>query len=176
MCTSNWLTTCVRENNGCQKSVTRNRKGIPEVPRRHLKSFSNGTRQHVSSSWRPVIPAMDCSTWRKHDSSPPSPIREMIMESLKSTDKSFTIRTHGYSHETHPVLDCTRIRVSQTHFVLLARMLKGSKVHNVHNSAIGTSRSVCACAQPALNRCTAKLIKTGLLMTYPTIHTCISFC
>ena len=50
-----------------------------------------------------------------------------IMESLKSTDKSFTIRTHGYSHETRPVLDCTRVRVSQTHLVLLARMLKCSK-------------------------------------------------
>ena len=56
-----------------------------------------------------------------------TPIMEMIMESLKSTDKSFTIRTHGYSHETHPVLDCTRVRVSQMHLVLLARMLKGSK-------------------------------------------------
>ena len=50
-----------------------------------------------------------------------------IMESLKSTDKSFTIRTHGYSHETRPVLDCPRVRVSQTHLVLLARPLKGSK-------------------------------------------------
>ena len=50
-----------------------------------------------------------------------------IMESLKSTDKSFTLRTHGYSRETIPVLDCTCVRVSQTHLVLLARMLKGSK-------------------------------------------------
>ena len=49
------------------------------------------------------------------------------MESLKSTDKSFTIRTHGYSHETRPVLDCTRVRESKTHLVLLARTLKGSK-------------------------------------------------
>ena len=56
-----------------------------------------------------------------------TPIMEMIMESLKSTDKSFTIRTHGYSHETRPVLDCTRVRRSQTHLVLLARTLKGSK-------------------------------------------------
>ena len=56
-----------------------------------------------------------------------TPIMEMIMESLKSTDKSFTIRTHGYSHETRPVLDCTRVRVSQTHLILLARTLKGSK-------------------------------------------------
>ena len=55
-----------------------------------------------------------------------TPIMEMIMESLKTTDKSFTIRTHGNSHETRPVLDCTRIRVSQTHLVLLARTLKGS--------------------------------------------------
>ena len=56
-----------------------------------------------------------------------TPIMEMIMESLKSTDNSFTIRTYGYSHETRPVLDCTRVRVSQTHLVLLARTLKGSK-------------------------------------------------
>ena len=48
------------------------------------------------------------------------------MESLKPTDKSFTIRTHGYSHETRLVLDCTCARVSQTHLVLLARTL-GSK-------------------------------------------------
>ena len=50
-----------------------------------------------------------------------------IMESLKSMEKSFTIQTHGYSHETRPILDCTRIRVSQTHLVLLALRLKGSK-------------------------------------------------
>ena len=101
---------------------------------------------------------------------------EMIMESLKSTDKSFTIRTHGYSHETRPVLDCTRVRVSRrTSSFSLAR-LKVQKVHNVHNSPIGTSRSVCACAQSALNQSTVKLIKTGPFMTYPTIHTCISFC
>ena len=50
-----------------------------------------------------------------------------LMESLKPTDKSFTIRTHGYSHETRLVLDFTRVRVSQTHLVLLARTLKGSK-------------------------------------------------
>ena len=54
--------------------------------------------------------------------------------------------------------------------------LKVQKVHKVYNSPIGTSRSVCACAQPALNWSTVKLIKTGLFMTYPTIHTCISFC
>ena len=95
-------------------------------------------------------------------------IMEMIMESLKSTDKYFTIQTHGYSHETRPVLDCTRVRVSRhTSSFSLAR-LKVQKVHNVHNSPIGTSRSVCACAQPALNRSTVKLIKTGLFMTYPT--------
>ena len=56
-----------------------------------------------------------------------TPIMEMIMESLKTTDKSFTIRTHGYSHETRPVLDCTCVRVSQTHLVLLARTVKGAK-------------------------------------------------
>ena len=44
----------------------------------------------------------------------------------KTTDKSFTIRTHGNSHETRPVLDCTRVPVSQTHLVILARSLKGS--------------------------------------------------
>ena len=67
---------------------------------------------------------MDCSTWR-----------EMIRHAHigndhgkpKSTDKSFTIRTPGYSHETRPVLDCTRVRESKTHLVLLARTLKGSK-------------------------------------------------
>ena len=83
---------------------------------------------------------------------------------------------NGYSHETRTVLDCTRVRVSRrTSSFSLAR-LKVQKVHNVHNSPIGTSRSVCACAQPALNRSTVKLIKTGPFMTYPTIHTCISFC
>ena len=92
------------------------------------------------------------------------------MESLKSTDKSFTIRTHGYSHETRPVLDCTRVRVSRRTSSFSFIHLKVQKVHNVHNSPIGTSRSVCACAQPALNRSTVKLIKTGPFMTYPTKH------
>ena len=105
-----------------------------------------------------------------------TPIMEMIMESLKSTDKSFTIQTHGYSHETRPVLDCTRVRVSRRTSSFSLAHLKVQKVHIVHNSPIGTSRSVCACAQPALNRSTVKLIKTGPFMTYPTIHTCISFC
>ena len=107
-----------------------------------------------------------------------TPIMEMIMESLKSTDKSFTIRTHGYSHETGPVLDldCTRVRVSRRTSSFSLAHLKVQKVHNIHNSPIGMSRSVCACAQPALNRSTVKLIKTGLFMNYPTIHTCISFC
>ena len=102
-----------------------------------------------------------------------TPIMTMIMESLKSTGKSFTIRTHGYSHETRPVLDCTRVRVSRRTSSFSLACLKVQKVHNVHNSPIGTSRLVCACAQPTLNRSTVKLIKTGLLMTYPTIHTCI---
>ena len=52
-----------------------------------------------------------------------TPIMEMIMESLKTTDNFFTIRTHGYSHETCPVLDCIRVRVSQTHLVLLAKQV-----------------------------------------------------
>ena len=94
----------------------------------------------------------------------------------KSTDKSFTIRTHGYSRETRPVLDFTTVRVSRRTSSFSLACLKVQKVHNVHNSPIGTSRSVCACAQPALNRSTVKLITTGLFMTYPTIHTCISFC
>ena len=95
------------------------------------------------------------------------PIMEMIMESLKSTDKSFTIQTHGYSHETRPVLDCTRVRVSRRTSSFSLAHLKVQKVHNVHNSPIGTSRSVCACAQLALNRSTVKLIKTGPFMSYP---------
>ena len=66
-------------------------------------------------------------------------------------------------------------RVRRTSSFSLER-LKVQKVHNVHNSSIGTPRSICACAQPALDRSTAKLIKTGLFMTYQTIHTCISFC
>ena len=99
-----------------------------------------------------------------------------IIESLKLTDKYFTIRTHGYSHETRPVFDCTRVRVSRTHSSFSLERLKVQKVHNVLNSSKGTPRSVCACVQPALGRSTAKLIKTGLIMTYPTIHTCISFC
>ena len=66
-------------------------------------------------------------------------------------------------------------RVRRTSSFSLERF-KLQKVHNVHNSPIDTSRSVCACAQPALNRSTVKLIKTGSFMTYPTIHTCISFC
>ena len=90
------------------------------------------------------------------------------MESLKSTEKSFTIRTHGYSHETRPVLDCTRVRVSRRTSSFSLAHLKVQKVHNVHNSPKGTSRSVCACVQPGLNRSTVKLIKTGLFMTYPT--------
>ena len=94
----------------------------------------------------------------------------------RQTDKSFTMRTHGYSHETRPVLDCTRVRVSRRTSSFSLAHLKVQKVHNVHNSPIGTSRSVCACAQPALNRSTVKLIKTDPFMTYPTIHTCISFC
>ena len=98
-----------------------------------------------------------------------------FIESLKSTDKSFTIRTHGYSHETCTVFDCIRVRVSQMHSSFSLECLKVRKVHNVLNSSIDTPRSVCACVQPVLGRSTAKLIKTGLLMTYPTIHTCISF-
>ena len=66
-------------------------------------------------------------------------------------------------------------RVRRTSSFSLER-LKVQKVHNVHNSPIGTSRLVYACAQPALNWSTVKLIKTGPFMTYPTIHTCISFC
>ena len=98
-----------------------------------------------------------------------------IIESLKLTDKSFSIQTHGYSHETRPILDCTSVRLSQTHSSFSFERLKVQKVQNVLNSSIGTLRSVCACAQPALGWSRAKLIKTGLLMTYPTIHTCISF-
>ena len=98
-----------------------------------------------------------------------------ITESLKSTDKSFTIRTHGYSHETRSVSDCTRVRVSRMHSSFSLERLQVQKVHNVLNSSIATIRSVCACAQPPLGRSTAKMIKTGLRMTYPTIHTCISF-
>ena len=94
-----------------------------------------------------------------------------IIESLKLTDKSFTIRTFGYSHETRPVFDCTHVRVSQTNSSFSLARLKVQKVHNVLNSSIGTPRSVWACAQPAVGRSTAKLIKTGLLMTYPTIYT-----
>ena len=85
-------------------------------------------------------------------------------------------RTHGYCHETRPVLDCTRVRVSRRTSSFSLAHLKVQKVHNVHNSPIGTSRSVFACAQPAHNRSTVILIKTGPFMTYPTIHTCISFC
>ena len=66
-------------------------------------------------------------------------------------------------------------RVRRTSSFSLER-LRVQKVHNVHNSSIGTPRSVCACTQPALDRPTAKLIKTGRFMTYPTIHTCVSFC
>ena len=73
-------------------------------------------RQLASCDRRVVLP-----DWEERNSVTP------IIESLKSMDKSFTIRTHGYSHETRPVLDCTRVRVSQTHLVLLARTLKGSK-------------------------------------------------
>ena len=86
-----------------------------------------------------------------------------------------TIRPHCYNHETRPVFDCARVRVSQTHSSFSLVRLNVQKVHNVLNLSIGTPRSVCACAQPALGRTTAKLMKTGLLMTYPTIHTCISF-
>ena len=67
-----------------------------------------------------MIAAMYCSTWRKNGSSCPT------WKGLKPTDKSFIIRTHGYSHETRLVLNCTGVRVSQMHLVLLARML-GSK-------------------------------------------------
>ena len=104
-----------------RKSVTRNRIGIPDVPRRHVNRPIRDSTTRRPRSWRPWIAASYCSTWRKNDSSHPS------WKALKSTDKSFTIRTHGYRHETRPVLDCNRVRVSQTHLVLLARTLKGSK-------------------------------------------------
>ena len=92
-----------------RKSETWNRKGIPDVPRRHLNRPIIDFTTLRPRSWPPVIAALYCLTW-----------------SIKTTDKSFTIQTHGNSHETRPVLDCTRIRVSQTHLVLLARTLKGS--------------------------------------------------
>ena len=65
-------------------------------------------------------------------------------------------------------------RVGRTSSFSLER-LQAQKVHNVHNSSIGTPRSVCACAQPAMDRSTVKLMKTGLFMTYPTIHTFIIY-
>ena len=112
-----------------RKSVIRNREGIPDVPRRHLnhprtivgvstdtRPYSTSTPQLASCDRRFVL--LDVEEKR---------LITPIIESLKSTDKSFTIRTHGYSHETRPVLDCTRVQVSQTHLVLLARTVKGSK-------------------------------------------------
>ena len=50
---------------------------------------------------------------------------------------------------------------------------KVQNVYNVLNSSIGTSRVTCACTKTALGRSTTKLIRTGLLMIYPTLH--ISF-
>ena len=114
----------MRENHGClawlpsgslyskrvlvfilRKSVTMNRKGIPDVPRRHLNQPILVSTARLLRSWRPVIAFVLLDVEDKRLITP-------IMESLKSKDKSFTIQTHGYSHETRPVLDCTRVQVS----------------------------------------------------------------
>ena len=131
---------------------------------------SPATTARKPCSWHPGIATSCCLTGRKGSVSRPS---LSMIESLKLKDKSFTIQTHGYSHETRPVFDCTRVLVSRTRSSFSLECLKVQKVHNVLNLLIGTPRTVCACAQPALGRSTAKLIKTGLLMTYPTIHTII---
>ena len=50
-----------------------------------------------------------------------------ISESLKLTYKSFTIRTHRYSHETHLVLDHHPCMSESDVLVLLVPALKSSK-------------------------------------------------
>lgn len=117
------------------------------------------TTARQSCSWRPMVAASCCLSWRKSTASRPSWKAQKLLANMLP-----------YSHETRPVLDWTRIRVSLLYSLFSLACSKAQKEHNVLNSLIGIRRMSCSCAQTALDLSSTKMTKTFLLMTYPTMH------